>query len=693
MGQTGLISMSEIAELANVHRPVVTVWRRRHHDSFPHPAGGDAARPLFDSTEIVQWLVATGRAQREGGQDIHADLHKHTLSHLAATIGPTDLIRYGTALICLRLLDDDEPLIGPEPLVARAARVDPDDSMLLTEMRDLPTGADGLPEAMDNLIEATWSCDAAFDRLLDDRHRLGATGLCRDAVAPGLSRLVAKLGGARLVAGWGGAVRIVDPWAGVGDLLAAVVREIGEEGAALVSASTTDEYLARLLRRRLTVHGVARDDQEIVAQGATRLRSGEWDVLVTRTPYRSAERRLPGPDLDVLRDLATRLQGGQCAVVLAPAGLVADRLGPTAEAMRAHLLRTGVVEAVVTLPAGLMPFRPGYRMALWVLRHDESGHARGRVMLADVSDRALTDEVAGHLVEDITTWRREGYRPAAQRRSVAHPVTVDELLSGTASLSEPRRPEPTEAVRLGPARIAALLEVEARLARTAQAPPQPLLRSGALARGLVGRRTVTVGSLLADGRLIRVSGTRLRQADIVRSAHHRVMGVPELVESPPGPLPDRAVDDLRPAPRSIDRATLASQYRRAPLTEPGDVVVTLVPRPAAIVDEQGFSVLEFPATALRLGSHPWPMTPRVLAALVQAAPLANRAPGAARGARLDHLHLPILEDSEVAALDELLRQVDERERRAREELDTLDALRRITLAGLVDGTLTVAATS
>ena len=42
-----LMSMTEIAELARVQRPVVTNWRRRHRD-FPAPAGGDAAQPLFD---------------------------------------------------------------------------------------------------------------------------------------------------------------------------------------------------------------------------------------------------------------------------------------------------------------------------------------------------------------------------------------------------------------------------------------------------------------------------------------------------------------------------------------------------------------------------------------------------------------------------------------------------------------------
>jgi predicted DNA-binding transcriptional regulator AlpA len=681
MGRIGLISMPEIAELAGVRRPVVTVWRRRHPDTFPRPAGGDASRPLFDAREVVDWLVATGRCRA----DIYADLHQHTLSHLGETLGPADLVAYGTALICLRMLDD-EPLAGPEPLIERARRVDPQDRMLLSEIRSLPDEADGLPEAMDNLVEAAWGCRPAFERLLADRNRFGAATLSRDAIVPELSRLVAALTGARSIAGLHGLVRVVDPWAGGGELVTALLKEIGEEGIPVVAASTTDEYLTRLLRRRLTVWGVVGEDQEIVTQDASRLRRGEWDVLVARMPYRAVEQRNPEASLDTLHDLATSLHDGQCVVLLAPADILAERLPPRAATKRAEILRTNAVEAIVSLPGGLMPFRPGYRMSLWVLRHDESGRAKGRVMLADVSDRTLTDRLVTDLIEDVTTWRREGYHPAAQRRTVAHTVTIEEILSGASGLSQPRRPDITESVRLGPTRIAELLEIEARLAQQATRPPMRALRSGITARDLGARRTQTIGSLLVDGRLHRLSGTRLRPAHLAPSGHHRVIGVPELT----GRDRDRrqtVTDDSQA--RFIDRVVLAHHYPCAVLTEPGDVVVVLAPHPAAIVDEAGFSVVEFPAAVLRINPEQLTLTPRVLAALVSAAPLAARAPGTTRGARLDQLHLPVLEDGEIAALDTLLRRIEDRRRRAQEEIDTLDALWRTALAGLTDGTLTI----
>ena len=71
-----------------------------------------------------------------------------------------------------------------------------------------------------------------------------------------------------------------------------------------------------------------------------------------------------------------------------------------------------MVEAIIRLPGGLIPFRPGYETALWVLTQARDSRWRGRVLLADVSDRQLTHEVISDLVEDVITWRRDGYPPA-----------------------------------------------------------------------------------------------------------------------------------------------------------------------------------------------------------------------------------------------------------------------------------------
>ena len=102
-----LMSMTEIAELAKVQRPVVTTWRRRHRD-FPAPVGGDAAQPLFDPRQVADWLISTGRADRD---QIEPELSLYTLTGLADQYPGTDLVAAVTALICLRYLtDENEPL-------------------------------------------------------------------------------------------------------------------------------------------------------------------------------------------------------------------------------------------------------------------------------------------------------------------------------------------------------------------------------------------------------------------------------------------------------------------------------------------------------------------------------------------------------------------------------------------------------
>lgn len=175
-----LMSMRDIAELADVRRPVVTMWRRRHAD-FPGPVAGSATQPLFDPRSIANWLVSTGRADRER---IEPDLSLDTLAGLGGRIPPDDLIASVTALICLRQLDDDElradvsdDILGA--LRARAVRSDMGDEMLATEIFRLPDDADWLAIAVDDLVEAAWGCQGAFERVMTARRRLGATDIAR----------------------------------------------------------------------------------------------------------------------------------------------------------------------------------------------------------------------------------------------------------------------------------------------------------------------------------------------------------------------------------------------------------------------------------------------------------------------------------------------------------------------------------
>jgi hypothetical protein len=689
-----LISMPEIAGLAGVRRPVVTTWRRRHAD-FPQPVSQDGGRPMFDAGRVVDWLVDTGRAERAG---IEPDLRLHLLASLAAGqpargrggAAPRALVAALTALVCLRHLDD-EPLAGTGQgwrLVAglreRAAAVDPDGVLLRGEVDALGPDQGWLAGAVDELVEAAWGCHPAYERIMATRSRWGVGELDADALSPAAAELVAGLSGAREHADRYGEVCVADPSAGAGDLLVAVLDRLGEDAAVSVVAAEADPFLARLLRRRLTVRGLAGDDLTVhtgpapVGTG----RPGGWpdgwpepDVLVTRMPYRPKEQRGGADPFAVVRDLTGTLAPGRTAVVLGPADLLVAALPPYRPAARSRndLLEDGRVEAVVALPGGLVPYRPAYQTGLWVLRREDPSPWRGRVLLADVSGQPLTGAVVDTLVWDVTTWRRHGHRPDQHLRAHAAQVAVSELTQPRVPLTtvRPRRPGDLTAPRRA---IAQVVDLEADLA----------LRGGLAARDeplLVPRRTI--GALVRDGFLVMGKGSRLRPGHTVADGHHRVIGAPELAGAGP-------VDA-----RTVDRGVLA-HYRRLRLTEPGDVVVTLVPKLGGFLDREGYAVVEFPARVLRIrpdAAHR--LTPAVLAAALAALPHAGHATTRAAGAvraptRLVDVPVPLLPASEVERLDGLLAAAEARRERARREIAMVDELCRIATTGLMDGTLTMA---
>jgi hypothetical protein len=679
------MSMAEIAELANVKRPVVTNWRRRYR-SFPTPIGGNALELLFDSRQVADWLIATGR---DPGGRIEADLSLYALTDLGTGLPANNLLAWVTALICLRNLDG-EPLAGvaadsEETLATRAARLDPRDMCLRSEIGSLPSNADRLAAAVDELVEAAWGCREAFERILGARPQFTAGDIYVRAVTPTLARLIAELSGAR-ERSRKRTVTICDAAAGPGDLLTAVADTIGSDYQAVFLAVEADPYLARLTARRLSAHGVAWADLKLATLDRMPAEWGDPDVVVTQIPYAPAESRSPEQVIDLLDDVALRLAPGCTAVVLGPADVLVGELRPysQAERTRVKLLSSGMVEAVIRLPGGLVPFRPGYEVALWVLTSAYNSPWRGWVLIADVSDEDLSDDMVEALVEDVVTWRRDGYRPHAHTRRFGTQVKIADLIDHPRSLTVRGSAHVLNAATAGAHRIDRVAELEAELNRLGEhdsAQRRPI-RSRAASRRGAPSPAHTIGMLVKDHRLIVRPGARLSSFQVGRDGHHDIIGTPELQGK------------TRRGDRRIDRITLAGQSR-AHLTEPGDVIVTTVPEFNVIVDHDGLAVVEFPAKVLRIPpAERQSFTPRTLAALLSGRLPSLRPAGAVRPVRrLDEYEVPILSPAEVAFLDTLLAAIDARQKAAQHELDVLGELRVITTSGLLDGTLTFAETS
>lgn len=136
----------------------------------------------------------------------------------------------------------------------------------------------------------------------------------------------------------------------------------------------------------------------------------------------------------------------------------------------------------------------------------------------------------------------------------------------------------------------------------------------------------------------------------------------------------------------------ASRYQNAKLTQPGDVLLTIAPRPGAIIDWDGYAIAEFPVRILRIPSaETEQFTPRVLCALLFGDGAGTRPAGAIRAAdSVDDQRLLLLPPGQVRAFDDFLASIDGRRALAQREIDMLDELRRVATDGLIDGTLALA---
>src|SRR5689334_9622015 len=102
MPDPALVTMTDIAELAQVRRPTVSNWRRRH-DDFPKPAKDNGSAPLFDAEEIARWLDSRPvDDERTYGQVFRDSLRVRAMVRLSGAIGGDDILRFSVALVSLR---------------------------------------------------------------------------------------------------------------------------------------------------------------------------------------------------------------------------------------------------------------------------------------------------------------------------------------------------------------------------------------------------------------------------------------------------------------------------------------------------------------------------------------------------------------------------------------------------------------
>ncbi|MET8542662.1 N-6 DNA methylase [Kitasatospora sp. NPDC004799] len=600
------VTAAEIARLAGVGRAAVSNWRRRHPD-FPRPVGGTDTSPAFALDEVESWLRTQGKIAElpllERVWQL-VDTLRDPAGHPAAP-----LVEAGALLL----------LLHREPGRWAELADRPDTRLALALPRAVagtavhafgPDGARtlGLPGLLGSTqldlarllagLAAQAGPAGAYEQLLTRYSEANTRQL--SPTPPEAADLLAAVAGVPAT--------VLDPAVGLGAVLLAHPPTTGRYG------QDADPVTAALARLRLALHAPADEPGPLPLD----LRAGDalradgfpgdtFEAVLCQPPYNDRDwghdelqfdTRWPGGLVPprgeselawVLHCLAHTRPGGLAALLLPPT-VAARRAG---RRIRAELLRSGALRAVIALPAGAAP-PYGVPLHLWVLRAPRPGDDFRQVLLLDAgaapagpAGAAGTPTAEGGRDKVdwaelrrtvLDAWRgfdlaaREGLPVPADRPGVHRAMAAIDLLDDETDLS-PARHVPPAAPLGGAAELShlggRLAELLAGLPDPATLLPQPGSAPGGGFDGASGASgaapvgTVTIGELVRGGALeVYSSGTGTGTGTTTRPAG-----------AGPGSIPVVTDQDL--ATGAAPSAVLATGPGPAGdvRTRPGDVLV------------------------------------------------------------------------------------------------------------------------
>jgi hypothetical protein len=610
-----LMTMSDIAALARVKRPVVSVWRARAADTahpFPVPVTQRRGQALFDAGQVGEWLNDTHRGNNP---DARADAAAHATLDDATRQGATQQVATSmaptaatastftalTALLALRRsLGHALSAMSDDELLDAADELDPDDESLYREIE----GADGrvdLAGYVDNLVEAAYIENVAFERLITDRSAPESAYRDGSTLSTLALQLMAETALA-LAATQSSDATFVDASGTSSDIIIAITNEPANERTEqfTVLSADGDSANARLFRRRMIAHGIPRrplhvqDDGSFVVTGA--------GVHLGQFPAQAAVTAIE--ILTAIDQVALQMDDEQLAVMIAPAGVLCDAgLSRQGDELRSIVLRSGRVRAIVRLPVGLLPRKPQQALALWILgpAHEGIDLADRWTLVADLTAHRLDATSISDLVSDLVaslgdraTVRAHAFRFARLALTRKLIASRDSLIAGASAL-------PTRSMPLLPTGTDLAIQVDALLIALGEVTPAHDLADlnvEATASPTM-TRTLTIEQRIAARQLTYIPGNRLDDSAIVTGAADVSSAAVASGIRVIGPAEIRG--ELPLGFRSIDRLLFATDYPAGRITEPGDVIFCTSPNPRAIVDTDGTSVVTFPARILRLG--------------------------------------------------------------------------------------------
>ena len=355
-----LITAAAIARLAGVGRPAVSNWRKRHPE-FPKPAGGSPNSPTFDQAEVLAWLKETGKAEQ------------------LATAGRTD---GGTIRVGVSGADKN---FGKafDMMFAEARKRLPERSISDLLPNDLlaRTMAALLPRSI-TPDRATRDDSAWLDRPYDQDRAPSGDGPDRGGVNDHPELPV-----------------VLDPACGTAVALMAVADRFGAR--IRLVGQDIDEKAARIAAFNLpeSSHGAPYE-----VHAADSFTDSQFGAYLGKAAAVVCEPPFDRPDWPAA-ELTTdgRWEFGipaprdgelawvqHCYAHLRPHGVtvvaVSQRIcvHASGEHIRAALVRTGVLRAVIALPKG-MGSLPGTDICLWVLRRPGGAPDHAPVRMIDLS--------------------------------------------------------------------------------------------------------------------------------------------------------------------------------------------------------------------------------------------------------------------------------------------------------------------
>jgi predicted DNA-binding transcriptional regulator AlpA len=549
------LTLRDIADLAGVQRPVVSMWRRRTRVrgetvSFPKALPGAGAVERFSRAEVVEWLALTGRGNNPA--------HRLDAPALSAPVGVSleDLV----TLLCLHAHgDSDLADLTATEREELARRSDPHDEFLLAEVRQL-SATDEVMRFVDELVEASFGLPEALTRLEKGPagRALGQRALMSEALE--LVTAVVRAG-----------MLFLDPegvpvsCTGEPPSLALAVASVSR--ALVIRGSGPAE---RALRRRAYLYEVDVVDQ--VVGPMVRVQS----VLNLETDAA----------LERVDEFVLDLERGNLGVLIGSAGTLCERLRGEHERNRASTLRMRRLAAALRLPRGMWRDAHRQALALWVCG---GGLTVERPMVADLGAETPSEVSLGDVAADVS-----GALSAGGGRAFRYLRAVD---IGSVLTGAPLVPPGARALQLGTPPSGHLDRVRAAALRTAE-PETPFDVLVTEAPGRILLRQRSLGELRDAKTLTMLRGSRIDLTHAISSGSIAVLSA------------DGTTDGMM-----LDPFDAARRYPRAYRTEAGDVVFVDGSEPAARVDEHGGSLVASPSRILRLRQDAG-IGPNTLAALI-----------------------------------------------------------------------------